>query len=149
MELSAGPHCRSLRFPTRHGTGAIHGSLKKARGCYMASTKRIKAQGEEGATYRGPEGSRDQNVCTLEVPEESPKKGQPHEEIQSILFNERDPTRVFKIGTTLGAHHEAMLIRVLREYQDIFACKPKDMPRVDPEVSVHRLYVDPHYMPIE
>ncbi|GAA0172424.1 hypothetical protein LIER_26254 [Lithospermum erythrorhizon] len=79
------------------------------------------------------------------VPEESPNKGRPHEEIRSIPFDERDPTKVFKIGTTLGAEQEAMLVRVLREYWDIFTWEPKDTPGVDPEVSVHRLYVDPHY----
>ncbi|GAA0158650.1 hypothetical protein LIER_15616 [Lithospermum erythrorhizon] len=52
------------------------------------------------------------------------------------------------IGTLLGEEHEAMLIQVLREYRDIFAWEPKDMPGVDPKVSVHQLYVDPHYKPI-
>ncbi|GAA0143412.1 hypothetical protein LIER_04104 [Lithospermum erythrorhizon] len=47
--------------------------------------------------------------------EESPKKMRPYEEIQSVPFDERDPAKVFKIGTTLG-QHEALLIRVLRDY---------------------------------
>ncbi|GAA0165050.1 hypothetical protein LIER_20550 [Lithospermum erythrorhizon] len=33
---------------------------------------------------------------------------------------------------------------VLREYRDIFAWEPKDMPGVDLGVAVHRLYMDPH-----
>ncbi|GAA0143688.1 hypothetical protein LIER_35792 [Lithospermum erythrorhizon] len=70
-------------------------------------------------------------------------------EIRSIPFDERDPTKVFKIGTTLGAEHEAMLVRVLREYQDVFAWEAKDVPRVDPEVSVHKPHVDPHYNPVK
>ncbi|GAA0153646.1 hypothetical protein LIER_37711 [Lithospermum erythrorhizon] len=49
----------------------------------------------------------------------------------------------------MGEKHEAMLIRVLREYWDIFAWEAKDMPGVDPMVSVHRLYVEPHYKPIK
>ncbi|GAA0157894.1 hypothetical protein LIER_15055 [Lithospermum erythrorhizon] len=102
-----------MKSPTRHGTGEIQGNQKKARGCYLASTKRIKAQMEVGTTSWGLEGSRDRNVYNLEVPEESPKKGRPHEEIWSISFDERDPVRVFKIGTMLGAEHEAMLIREL------------------------------------
>ncbi|GAA0145836.1 hypothetical protein LIER_05933 [Lithospermum erythrorhizon] len=44
-----------LKFPTRHETGEIQGSQKKVRGCYLASTKRIKAQIKEGTMSRGPE----------------------------------------------------------------------------------------------
>ncbi|GAA0147075.1 hypothetical protein LIER_06866 [Lithospermum erythrorhizon] len=43
---------------------------------------------------------------------------------------------------TLREEHEAILVRVLSEYRDIFVWEPKDIPGVDPSVSVHRLYVD-------
>ncbi|GAA0160572.1 hypothetical protein LIER_43532 [Lithospermum erythrorhizon] len=56
-----------LKFSTRHGTGEIQGSQKKAHGCYLALTKRTKAQMTVGSTPRGPEGPRNGNVCTLEV----------------------------------------------------------------------------------
>ncbi|GAA0155560.1 hypothetical protein LIER_13262 [Lithospermum erythrorhizon] len=46
------------------------------------------------------------------------------------------PAKGFKIGTMLGAEHEAMRIRVLKEYQDIFAWEPKDMPMIDLEPPV-------------
>ncbi|GAA0155915.1 hypothetical protein LIER_13531 [Lithospermum erythrorhizon] len=104
---------------------------------------------EVGTTSREAKGSRNQNVCTLEVPEESNQKGRPYEEIHSIAFDERDPAKFFKIGTTLGAEHEAMLIQVLREYRDIFAWEQKDMSRVDPEVSFYGIYVDLHYKSIK
>ncbi|GAA0164630.1 hypothetical protein LIER_20222 [Lithospermum erythrorhizon] len=47
-------------------------------------------------------GGSDRNLCTLQVLEGSPKKGQPHEDVQSVPFDENNPTKVFKIGTTLG-----------------------------------------------
>ncbi|GAA0161504.1 hypothetical protein LIER_39244 [Lithospermum erythrorhizon] len=47
--------------------GEIQGSQKNARGCYVAFTKQIKAWVEEDTISRGPEGSRDQNVYTLEA----------------------------------------------------------------------------------
>ncbi|GAA0183335.1 hypothetical protein LIER_30761 [Lithospermum erythrorhizon] len=80
----------------------MQGSQEWARGCYLESTKRIKAQIEVGGV-----GPRHHGICILEVPEESPKKGQPHEEIRSIPFDESDPRKVVKIGTTLGAEHDA------------------------------------------
>ncbi|GAA0156721.1 hypothetical protein LIER_14145 [Lithospermum erythrorhizon] len=124
-----------MKFPIRYGTGEIQESQKKARGCYLASTKRIKVKTEVGSISRGSEGSKDQTVCTLEILEESPRNWQPHEEIRSIPLDKRDPAKAFKIGTTLRAEHEAMLIRVLSEYRDIFAWEPK-YARGGPEVLV-------------
>ncbi|GAA0150151.1 hypothetical protein LIER_09154 [Lithospermum erythrorhizon] len=91
----------------------------------------------------------EQDICTLEPPEESPRNGKPHEEVWSIPFDERDPKKVFKIDTLLGVEHEAMLIRVLQEYCCIFAWEPKDIPGVNPSISIHRLCVDPHYKPVK
>ncbi|GAA0142435.1 hypothetical protein LIER_35570 [Lithospermum erythrorhizon] len=72
------------------------------------------------------------------VLEESPEKGRPHEDVRSVPFDEKDTAKVFKIGSTLGEEHEEMLIRILREYRDIFVWEPKDVPG-DPGVAVHRL----------
>ncbi|GAA0157440.1 hypothetical protein LIER_14708 [Lithospermum erythrorhizon] len=36
---------------------------------------------------------RDQNVYTLQIPEESPKKGRPHEEVQNVPFDEEEPAK--------------------------------------------------------
>ncbi|GAA0146155.1 hypothetical protein LIER_36264 [Lithospermum erythrorhizon] len=55
----------------------------------------------------------DRNVCTLQVPEESPKKGKPREDVWSVPFDERDPAKIFMICTTVGAEHEELLIQVL------------------------------------
>ncbi|GAA0177830.1 hypothetical protein LIER_29757 [Lithospermum erythrorhizon] len=57
--------------------------------------------------------------CSPRVPEESPKKEKPHEDVRSIPFDEKYLTKVFKIGITLGAKHEEILIRVLQEYRHI------------------------------
>ncbi|GAA0160464.1 hypothetical protein LIER_39048 [Lithospermum erythrorhizon] len=105
-----------MKFPTRYGTGEIQGSQNKVRACYLASTNWIKAQMETSSTSKRPDEPRDRNACTMHVPEESPNKGRPHKEVRSVPFDEGDPTKVFKIGTTLEVEHEAMLIRVLREY---------------------------------
>ncbi|GAA0143956.1 hypothetical protein LIER_04520 [Lithospermum erythrorhizon] len=99
----------------------MKGSQKKGHDCYLASTKRIRAQTKVGATIGEVERPRSRNVCTLEVPGENPKKGRTREEIQSIRFDERDLKKFFRIGTTLGAEYETILIRVLKEYRDIFA----------------------------
>ncbi|GAA0151568.1 hypothetical protein LIER_10264 [Lithospermum erythrorhizon] len=108
-----------------HKDGGVYhhgyGSQKKVRGCYLASTKRIKVQMEAESSYKTSKEAPDRNVCTLHVPKESPKKGKPHEGVRSIPFDKKEPAKVFKISTTLGDEHEQMLIRFLREYRDIFS----------------------------
>ncbi|GAA0150818.1 hypothetical protein LIER_09672 [Lithospermum erythrorhizon] len=94
---------------------------------------------------QGPEGPRNRSVCTLEVSRDHPRRGGPHEEIQSVLFDERDAKKVFKIGMTLGVEQEAMLIRVLMEHWDIFSWEPKDRSEDDSTLTVNHAYVDPHY----
>ncbi|GAA0159287.1 hypothetical protein LIER_16101 [Lithospermum erythrorhizon] len=91
-----------MKFPTRHGTGLD----------------------ETGKYARGTVAPTDRDIRTLEVSEESPKKGWPHEEIRSVPFDERNPKTAFKIETTLGSEHEAMLIRVLTEYRGVLSDCP-------------------------
>ncbi|GAA0164865.1 hypothetical protein LIER_20406 [Lithospermum erythrorhizon] len=92
---------------------------------------------EARASSKKVEEPRNRNVCTLHVLEESPKKGPPHEKIRNVPFDEGDPANVFKIGTTLGAEHDTMLIQILREYQDILVWEPKDMSGMDPAVEFY------------
>ncbi|GAA0156794.1 hypothetical protein LIER_14200 [Lithospermum erythrorhizon] len=63
-----------MKFPTRHGIGEMQESQERARGCYLASMKRIKAQMEVGATSSGTMGPADWDIVALEGPDESPRK---------------------------------------------------------------------------
>ncbi|GAA0159408.1 hypothetical protein LIER_38864 [Lithospermum erythrorhizon] len=84
FEAMVSPIHLKMKFPTRYGTCKIQGIQNKARGCYFASTKRIKAQIDVGSTSRRPDEPKDRNLATLAMPEESPRKRRPHEEIWSI-----------------------------------------------------------------
>ncbi|GAA0169101.1 hypothetical protein LIER_40706 [Lithospermum erythrorhizon] len=58
---------------------------------------------ETGSTSKKTVELGDRNVCTLQVPEEIPKKGMLHEEIQSVPFDEKEPAKVFIIrGGLIG-----------------------------------------------
>ncbi|GAA0160543.1 hypothetical protein LIER_17077 [Lithospermum erythrorhizon] len=99
FEAIVSPIHLKMKFHTRHGTGEIQGIQEKARKCYLASTKQIKAQMEVGSTSRGTEGLRDCNVYTLAVVDEKMETGRPREEIRSILFKWRGPKRDPTLGT--------------------------------------------------
>ncbi|GAA0185487.1 hypothetical protein LIER_32775 [Lithospermum erythrorhizon] len=66
---------------------------------------------------------------------ESEKKGKPHEEVEEIPFQDGKADKTFRIGT--------------KEYEDVFAWGPEDIPEIDPAVVVHKLYVDPSFQPIK
>ncbi|GAA0172623.1 hypothetical protein LIER_26417 [Lithospermum erythrorhizon] len=68
---------------------------KLFRGCHLASTKCIKQQIEVGSSPKRTGDDPDKNMCTLQVLEESPKKGKPHEEVQSVPFDEKVRLRSF------------------------------------------------------
>ncbi|GAA0159801.1 hypothetical protein LIER_16500 [Lithospermum erythrorhizon] len=57
--------------------------------------------------------------------------------------------KTFRIGTKLEEEHKQRLIGLVREYEDVFAWGPEDMPGIDHAIAVHRLYVDTNISPIK
>ncbi|GAA0160548.1 hypothetical protein LIER_17082 [Lithospermum erythrorhizon] len=80
---------------------------------------------------------------------ESEKRAIPHEEVNVIPFNEGNMERTFIIGSLLGQEHQKQLITLIREFEDVFAWRPEDMPGIDPAVALHKLYVDPGAHPMK
>ncbi|GAA0163055.1 hypothetical protein LIER_19020 [Lithospermum erythrorhizon] len=66
---------------------------------------------------------------------ESQKKGTHHEDLQVVSFKEQQPERTFNIGTRLKPDHQKKLMELIR--------------RVDPEISLHNLHLDPSYKPVK
>ncbi|KAK0586595.1 hypothetical protein LWI29_009360 [Acer saccharum] len=54
-----------------------------------------------------------------ETPEE--ERGGPAEELEEVMVREANPPKTVKIGSTLAPKHKAMLQKVLRDYNDVFA----------------------------
>ncbi|GAA0173825.1 hypothetical protein LIER_41596 [Lithospermum erythrorhizon] len=80
---------------------------------------------------------------------ENQKQPIPHKDVKEISFNLTDKGRAFKIGTRLEDTHREALISLIREFEDVFAWGPEDMPGVDSEVAIHRLHVDSMFVPIK
>lgn len=53
---------------------------------------------------------------------------------------EEDP-KMIKIGTLMDKDRERALIKLLKEYADIFAWKLGDMPGIDPKIIQHELRI--------
>ena len=53
-----------------------------------------------------------------------------------------------RIGNMLALLAKKMLIFLLRQYEDVFAFEPSEMPGIGPDVMQHRLKVDPSHKPV-
>ncbi|GAA0144928.1 hypothetical protein LIER_05245 [Lithospermum erythrorhizon] len=141
-----------MKFPTPGGIGEICGVQKKARICYRTSVPPLGKSKSERRKKRSRENHMEVNVIRNEEEEDnspkekdSGKKGEPHEEIKEISFERGNVNRTFQIGTKLGKEHRRNLIALIREYKDVF----EDIPGIDPNIAVHRLYADPTFQPIK
>ena len=75
---------------------------------------------------------------------------QPYKEsLETInLGSEEDPKEV-KIGASLHPDVKNRLIKLLKEYVDIFAWSYQDMPGLDTNIIEHHLSLKPEYPPIK
>ena len=69
-------------------------------------------------------------------------------EIKEVPLDNNRPECVVRIGNALAPPVKEAIISLLRQYQDVFAFKPSEMPGISSEVMQHRLHVDPLHKPV-
>ncbi|XP_017252905.2 uncharacterized protein LOC108223256 [Daucus carota subsp. sativus] len=70
-------------------------------------------------------------------------------ETESVLIEKDNPARKVKIGKGLDTVFKEELIQLLRNYADVFAWSPDDMPGLDESLAMHSLDVDPKKKPVK
>ncbi|GAA0184211.1 hypothetical protein LIER_31499 [Lithospermum erythrorhizon] len=129
------------------------GDQKRARVCHQASVPPVNLGAANQETGRKRKGESEVSAMTNKEEDNTPKekeslrKAVPHEEVECIPFNKKDQDKTFRVGTKLEKKHMSQLIELIREFADVFAWATEDMPGVDPEMALHRLYVDPLFHP--
>ena len=68
--------------------------------------------------------------------------------MDDLPLTEGDQNRHLKIGSNLTEGLRRRVIDFLRSNSDYFAWSHADMPRIDPEVIMHKLQVDPLHQPV-
>lgn len=63
------------------------------------------------------------------------------EEIELVVGSKE---KTIRIGTRLD---DILRTRLLRDYSNVFAWSPEDMPDINQSVTVHKLNVDPAHKP--
>ena len=69
--------------------------------------------------------------------------------MEEISIKEGDPTKVLKIGGGLEDGIKGDLIKLPREYIDVFAWSHEEMPGIPLSLATHRLAIDATFKPVK
>ncbi|GAA0163582.1 hypothetical protein LIER_19411 [Lithospermum erythrorhizon] len=128
-----------MKFPTSGSIKEICGNQKKARMCYQTSfppfgkepEKSRKCNRENHPEMMSTNGEARQENDNSPKERENLKGPIPHEEIVKVPLAEKEPEKMFRIGTMLEENHKEDMICLIRKYKDIFAWGPKNMSGIN------------------
>ncbi|XP_074377175.1 uncharacterized protein LOC141718695 [Apium graveolens] len=127
------PHLK-LKFPTEKGEyEGPNGTRKRKR------------------TESEPSGSRETLNIELEKfgADLSNPIVEPAAETEEVELYAGHSGKMVRIGKNMGADLKTKVITVIRQYHDVFAWGPKDMPGLDPKTATHCLNVQPEAKPVK
>ncbi|GFZ17254.1 hypothetical protein Acr_26g0005240 [Actinidia rufa] len=117
-----------MKFPTLTGIGEVKGDQKMA--------------GDDTGILRD-----EIEQLILEDPRET-ENTKPLEEVVPISIHTNYPNRQVMIGTELTDELRLALTDFLKKNSDVFAWSQGDVPGIDPEVAMHKLFTRPEYSPV-
>ncbi|XP_074352154.1 uncharacterized protein LOC141691320 [Apium graveolens] len=150
------PHLK-LKFPTEKGVGEMRGDQKTSRIIMLEDLEKDQEyEGPDGTGKRKraesePSGSRETLNIELEkfgVDLSSPIV-EPAAETEEVELYAGHSGKMVRIGKNMGADLKAKVIAVIRQYHDVFAWGPEDMPRLDPKTATYCLNVQPEAKPVK
>nr|MCH9869509.1 hypothetical protein [Serratia marcescens] len=126
-----------IKFPTPSGMSECRGDQVMARTCYF-----LGVQGQEFTQ---------QGVLTHKElsPERKKSRPEPSGDLMKVPLDEAFPSRCVQIGSALPAELRERVLAVLREYSDVFAWGPSDMPGISRELISHKLSIPEGTRPIK
>ena len=74
---------------------------------------------------------------------------EPVEKLEEVFLDYSNREQTTRIGTLASPAIRQALTAFLRSNRDVFTWTHEDMPRIDPSIIVHRLYVSPSFPPIQ
>ncbi|GFY94785.1 hypothetical protein Acr_10g0001700 [Actinidia rufa] len=117
-----------LKFPTPTGIGEIKGDHKN--------------MGDDTEVLRD-----EVEQLALADPRET-NNTKPLEETVPISIHPEYPDHHIMIGTELTSELRFALIHFLKENSDVFAWSQRDVPGIDPEIAMHKLFTNPKHSPV-
>lgn len=126
-----------MKFQTPGGVGIVRGDPQSARHCYVRAVQKQNASTSW--------------VNTISKRKDDDQSEQPelYEPVEEVAVFDSRPDWTIKISTTLDRDLRETILSVIREYADIFAWSPDEMPGIDRQVICHRLAVKPNSKPVK
>ncbi|GFS38896.1 hypothetical protein Acr_00g0060030 [Actinidia rufa] len=117
--------------------------------CCRMSMKKLRGERDRVDAQRQARRRRNESL-SLEIsgdPRET-ENTKPLEEVVPISIHPNFPDRQVMIGTELTDDLRIALIDFLKKNYDVFAWSQGDIPGIDPEVAMHKLFTKPEYSPV-
>ena len=73
----------------------------------------------------------------------------PLKEVTSISIHHDHPVHHVMIGTELAEELRSALVEFLKKNYDIFAWSQGDVPKIDPHIAIHKLFIDPNHPEVQ
>ncbi|XP_074329165.1 uncharacterized protein LOC141666851 isoform X1 [Apium graveolens] len=123
-----------MKFPTDFGIGEMVGDQATARQCYLTTVSPRKKTDED------LEVNQVLDIDPRELIDTSTSNScSPLEETEDIEVFEGNPDKTTRIGKNLSSDIKKEITNLIREFSDIFAWDPKDMPGIPEVVARHSL----------
>lgn len=156
-----------VKFHTPMGTGSLKSDNEASLLCYSASINLAQTNPWKRKLFGEPKRKPDSGsaskpwktggtqILIIENPHQPPlhgedntyssylPKAEPGEPTEQVELRVGDPSKLLSIGQGLSGPLKREVMSLLREYGDVFAWKPEDMPSLDETISVYRLHIDP------
>lgn len=132
-----------MKFPTEFGIGEVFGDQVIARQCYLTTVIPNKLTCEEQTINQIMEIEPQDMLSPSKINTCSPVG-----ETEEVEVIPGQPGKTTKIGKHLQEPLKQELVGLIREFSDIFAWDPKDMPGIPESIARHSLHVNPKAHPV-
>ena len=129
-----------MKFPTPHGVGEVKGAQQKARQCYHQAVKVASKLTQFHVIDQRP---------SSEGPRLLDDEGttRPIEDLVDLPVDDKEPSKVLKIGKNLSKEVREAISEFLRWNLDVFVWAHSDMEGINPSIMSHCLNIDPSRKP--
>ncbi|XP_074374330.1 uncharacterized protein LOC141714711 [Apium graveolens] len=132
-----------MKFPTDFGVGEMIGDQVTTRECYLTTVSPRKKTEEE------LEVNQVLDIDPRELIDTSTSNScSPLEETEDIEVFEGNPDKTTRIGKNLSSDLKKEITNLIREFSDIFAWAPTDMPGIPETIAQHSLHISRGTRPV-
>lgn len=144
-----------LKFPTKNGVGEMRGDQKAARIIMLEDLEKDKdvEMTEAGKRKRNENDTGGSHqLLNIELEKFGADLSSPIAELaaetEEVELYVDQSGKMIQIGKNMEPELKEKVIKVIREFHDVFAWNPEDMPGLDPSVAKHCLNVAPEAKPV-